>query len=88
MNEIVKLVAKKTGMSEAVAQIAVTTVISAIKAKLPANIGGLLDTFLATSAATKPAGATKKTAAKSPQGSTPLGDVGNIVGGLASLFKK
>ena len=76
MNELVKLVAKKTGMSESIAQIAVTTVISSLKTKLPANVGGILDTFIAPSG---------NTSAKS---NNPLGDIGNVVSGLGGLLGK
>lgn len=78
MNDLVKLVAKKTGMSESIAQIAVTTVISSIKTKLPANVGGILDTFVGS-------GTSSKTATKN---NNPLGDIGNIVGGLGNLLGK
>ena len=77
MNELVKLVAKKTGMSESIAQIAVTTVISSLKTKMPANVGSLLDTFLAPD----------KTS-KSAKSNTPLGDIGNVVSGLGGLLGK
>ena len=76
MEDLVKLVAKKTGMSESIAQIAVTTVISSLKTKLPVNVGGMLDTYLTPSG---------KTASKS---NNPLGDIGNIVGGLGGLLGK
>jgi hypothetical protein len=39
MNELVKLVAAKTGMPESVAKIAVDTVISHLKTKLPDGMG-------------------------------------------------
>ena len=76
MNELVKLVAKKTGMNESIAQIAVTTVISSLKTKLPANVGGLLDTFLASGDN------------KSAKGNSPLGDLGDVVSGLGGLLGK
>ena len=82
MNELVKLVAKKTGMSESVAQIAVTTVISAVKTKLPANVGGILDTFLEMDGSSKP------TKGKSTKNNNPLGDIGNVIGGLSGLLGK
>ena len=80
-SEIVKLVAKKANLSEPIAQIAVDTALNFVKTKLPANIGGLLDTFLGSSAsATKSSKTTSKTAKKSDN---PLGDiVGGALGGL------
>lgn len=39
MNEIIKMVASKTGMSESVAKIAVDVVVSQLKSKLPAGVG-------------------------------------------------
>jgi hypothetical protein len=51
MDELVKLVAQKTGISEEQARTAVQTVIDFIKPKLPAPIGGQIDTILSGSAA-------------------------------------
>ena len=75
MDEIVKLVAKKTGMNEAVAQIAVTTVLSAVKTKLPANVGSILDSVIGGG----------KTTSKS-KNDNPLGDLGSIAGTLGGLL--
>jgi len=75
MNDLVKLVAQKTGMNETIAQIAVTTVISSLKKKLPANVAGILDTAAGISSS--------KTAKDSP-----LGDLGNVVGGIGGLLGK
>ena len=47
MDEIVKLVAQKTGISEAHARTAVETVVGYLKTKLPAPIAGQLDSLLA-----------------------------------------
>ena len=76
MNDLVKLVAQKTGMSEAIAQIAVTTVISSLKKKLPANVAGILDTAAGISSS------------KSVKNDKPLGDISNVVSGLGSLLGK
>jgi nucleoid DNA-binding protein len=46
VDEIVKVVAKKTNMPEPVAKIAVDTVLSTLKKKLPSNVEGILDSFL------------------------------------------
>jgi uncharacterized protein (DUF2267 family) len=46
MDEIVKVVAKKTGLSEEMARIAVETVLSHLKEKLPGPIAGQLNAFL------------------------------------------
>ncbi len=46
MDELVKLVAQKTGMPEATAKTAVDTVIGYLKQKLPAPIAGQIDAVL------------------------------------------
>jgi len=67
MEEIVKLVASKTGMSEAVAKVAVETVISTLKTKLPAGMGDQLDSFIGGSQGSS---------------ENPLGDIAGKLGGL------
>ncbi|OGO13025.1 MAG: hypothetical protein A2Y53_07810 [Chloroflexi bacterium RBG_16_47_49] len=47
MDELIKLVAKKTGLPQDKAKVAVDTVINFLKKKLPPNIAGQLDTLLA-----------------------------------------
>ena len=46
MENIVKMVSEKTGISEAQAQTAVETVVSYLKDKMPADIGGHVESFL------------------------------------------
>ena len=46
MDELVKLVSQKTGLSEDMAKMAVDTVISFLKQKLPAPIAGQIDALL------------------------------------------
>ena len=46
MDAIVKLVAEKTGISESQAKVAVETVASFLKDKLPAGVGSQVDSFL------------------------------------------
>lgn len=46
MDELIKLVVQKTGISEAMAKTAVETVIGFIKDKLPAPIAGQIDGVL------------------------------------------
>lgn len=46
MDELVKLVAQKTGLSEAQARLAVTTVLDFIKQRLPAPIASQVDAVL------------------------------------------
>ncbi|MDR0230798.1 MAG: hypothetical protein LBI82_01610 [Dysgonamonadaceae bacterium] len=92
-NEIVKLVAKKANISEPIAQIAVDTVLTAIKSKLPAAAGGIIDTFLssgvtiptskssskAPAKTTKtPAKTTKAPAKNAKKDNNPLGGLGDI----------
>ena len=63
MEELIKLVAKKAGINETVAQIAVNTVLSNLKSKLPMNIGSILDSLLGSGLATT--AKSKTTAVKS-----------------------
>lgn len=46
MDEIIKLVSEKTGLSEEMAEEAVTLVLDYVKEKLPDPIAGRLDTLL------------------------------------------
>lgn len=46
MDELVKLVAEKTGMGQEQSQMAVDTVIGFLKEKLPEPLAGQLDTLL------------------------------------------
>ena len=46
MDELVKLVSKKTGLSQEMSKTAVETVLSYLKQKLPAPIAGQLDGVL------------------------------------------
>lgn len=84
-SEIVKMVAKKANLSEPVAQIAVNTVLSFVKTKLPANMGGILDSLVGTSSATNSGKTTSKTGQKNDN---PLGDLGSIVGSIGGLLGK
>ena len=49
MNELVQLVAQKTGLAEDKAHTAVVTVLSFLKDRLPSPLAGQLDSFLVTS---------------------------------------
>ena len=51
MDELVKLVAEKTGLSEEMSKLAVETVLNYLKGKLPAPIAGQIDNVLAGGAA-------------------------------------
>jgi hypothetical protein len=46
MDELVKIVAQKTGLSEDKAKVAIETVIGFLKDKLPAPIAGQIDSVL------------------------------------------
>ncbi|MBL7064713.1 MAG: hypothetical protein ISS49_11000 [Anaerolineae bacterium] len=46
MDELVKLVSQKTGLSEEMAKTAVETVVGFLKKKLPAPIAGQIDSVL------------------------------------------
>jgi hypothetical protein len=47
MDELIKLVAQKAGISQEQAKAAVTTVVGFLKTKLPAPVAGQLDAVLA-----------------------------------------
>lgn len=70
MDELIKLVASKTGLSDAHAKLAVETVLSFLKTKLPAPIAGQLDAVLQGGGV---AGAL---------GGLDTGGIGNALGGL------
>lgn len=67
MNEIVKMVAAKTGLSESIAKIAADTVLSQLKSKLPPAIGGQLDSLMGGSGS---------------KSTNPLGGLTDKLGGL------
>lgn len=46
MDNIIKIVSEKTGITEAQAKIAVDTVVSILKDKMPAGIGSQVESFL------------------------------------------
>ena len=46
MNDIVKMVAEKTGLSESMAKTAVDIVVSQLKDRLPDSIAGQVDNYL------------------------------------------
>jgi len=46
MDELVKLVLQKTGLSEEMSKVAVVTVLDYLKKELPAPIAGQIDNFL------------------------------------------
>ena len=72
LDEIIKLVAKKANLNNAVASIAVDTVIKALKDKLPPAVGASLNSLLSASSG----------ASKTAKKDDPLGGLGNLVGGL------
>ena len=76
LNDIIKAVAKKANIPEPIAQIAVNTVLSSLKDKLPPA---------ASSAISALVGSGSSTSAKS---NNPLGDLGNIAGTLGGLLGK
>ncbi len=46
MENLIKMVSEKTGISETQAKTAVETVVSFLKDKMPAGIGGQVETFI------------------------------------------
>jgi hypothetical protein len=73
MDELIKLVAAKTGLSDGHARLAVDTVLSFLKTKLPAPIAGQIDSLVAGGGAGAGAGGL---------------NVGSIGGAIGSLFDK
>ncbi len=53
MDELVKLVSQKTGLSEEMAKTAVETVVGFLKKKLPAPIAGQIDSVLSGAGSAK-----------------------------------
>jgi hypothetical protein len=75
MEELIKQVTERTGISEAQARTAVETVVGFLKNRLPAPIGGQLDSVIGSGAGI--VGDVAGTA----------GDVaGNVLGGLGGMF--
>lgn len=50
MNELVKLVSQRTGLSEDKARMAVDTVLNFVKGKLPPTVAPMLDNFISQGA--------------------------------------
>jgi hypothetical protein len=71
MEELVRQVAERTGISEAQAQTAVTTVLGFLKGRLPEPLAGHLDSFLGNSAG---------------GGNAPAGGLGDVLGGLGGML--
>lgn len=104
LNELIKTVAKKANIPELAAQVAVNTVVTALKSKLPAALSGTLDTFLGTTATPKTTTTAKKTTTTTAKkttatakktttakkGTTNAGsiDLGTIAGALGGLLGK
>ncbi|MCL1911978.1 MAG: hypothetical protein FWG13_07220 [Leptospirales bacterium] len=76
VDEIVKAVAKKAKIPDAVAKIAVDTALNMLKKKLPSGTASLLDSFLNSDSG---ATTSKKNNKKDEN---PLGDLGNIASKL------
>ena len=73
MDELVKQVAERTGISEAQAQTAVTTVLGFLKSRLPEPIAGQLDGLLG--------GAAGAAGGLAGQAGDLLGGLGGMLGG-------
>ena len=70
MEELIRQVAERTGISEAQAQTAVTTVLGFLKTRLPEPLAGHLDSFLGGGAAPGGLG----------------GAAGDLLGGLGGML--
>lgn len=75
MDEIVSLVAQKTGLSQDDAQKAVTAVIGVLKSKLPAPIAAEIDKLLS-------GGGDIKSELEAEAGDLIKGELGNLLGKL------
>jgi hypothetical protein len=75
MEELIRQVAERTGISEAQAQTAVTTVLGFLKTRLPEPLGGYLDGFIS-------GGAGAAGGAVSGLG----GAAGDVLGGLGGML--
>ena len=75
MEELVRQVAERTGISEAQAQTAVITVLGFIKGRLPEPLAGHLDSFLGGGAG----------GGNAPAGGLG-GGVGDVLGGLGGML--
>ena len=71
MQDIIKLVTEKTGLSESKAQEVVQMVIGFLKDKLPAGVGNQLDSFIGS---------------KSESNEKSDSTLGNLLGGVGSIF--
>jgi hypothetical protein len=91
MQDIVKMVAAKAGISEPIARIAVDAVVSILKDKLPGALGSQLDSFLGvgsgkakSSTPSKTSKTTKTTKTTSKVSKASKED--NLLGGLTDLI--
>ena len=75
MDELIKQVVERTGISESQAQTAVTTVLGFLKTRLPEPIAGQLDGFLGGAAG----------AAGGAAGGL-AGQAGDLLGGIGGMF--
>ncbi len=60
MDELVKMVAEKTGLSEDMAKVAVETVVDHLKDKLPAPVAGQIDNLMGGAGAATDVGGVAK----------------------------
>jgi hypothetical protein len=78
MEDLVRQVVERTGISESQAQTAVTTVLGFIKGRLPEPIAGQLDGLLG--------GAAGAAGGLAGQAGGLAGQAGDVLGGLGSMF--
>ena len=76
MDEVVKRISEKTGLSEEQARSAAETVVGFLKEKLPAPIAGQVDSYLGGSGE----------AGEANQGGDMLGQAQNALGNLGGMF--
>lgn len=70
MDELIKKVIAKTGISDSLAKMAVDVVISQLKSKLPAGLGSQIDSLLGAQSS------------KGKKGADSLSDIAGKLGGL------
>ena len=61
MENLIKMVSEKAGITEAQARSSVNTVVSFLKDKMPAGVGSQVETFLKAGSAGKVVGSIKET---------------------------
>jgi hypothetical protein len=88
MDQLVKIISEKTGISEEQSRTAVTEVIKYVKGYLPPQVSGYVDTFLDSGTpSSTPASPTPSTPSTSPNAPTNApGSIDDLVRGVGDMF--